>query len=168
MVGGAHGWRQGGQYEEGVSGCLGKVVRLEQEAEVDVSVSQSYGRPGGEREQAARVFGLPGLVGNVGGDAEASSFRHQRSRTWRCNREDAPLKWIVINSPERSSVRKPRRFGVTVPMLKWIGQQFEEGAKAQGELKVNCRVMVASLLTAWYISLVLHARGKGVLRQQWG
>jgi hypothetical protein len=61
--------------------------------------------------------------------------------------------WIVINSLERCSVKKPRRLGVTVPMLKWIGKQFEEGAAAHGELKVNCRVMVASLLTAWFFML---------------
>jgi len=61
--------------------------------------------------------------------------------------------WIVINSLERNATRRPRRLGVTVPMLKWIGQQFETGAGAGGELRINCRVMVAALLVAWFYML---------------
>ena len=61
--------------------------------------------------------------------------------------------WIVINSLERSSEKRPRRLGVTVSMLKWIGSRFEEGSQDRGELKVNCRMIVAALLTAWFFML---------------
>lgn len=61
--------------------------------------------------------------------------------------------WIVLNSLERNAARRPRRLGVTVPMLKWIGNQFAEGARAQGELKINSQMIVAALLTAWFFML---------------
>ena len=62
--------------------------------------------------------------------------------------------WIVLNSlVERNAARRPRRLGVTVPMLKWIGNQFAEGARAQGELKINSQMIVAALLTAWFFML---------------
>ena len=61
--------------------------------------------------------------------------------------------WIVLNSVERQSVKKPRRLGVTVPMLKWIGNQLEAGAASYGELKVDCRMLQAALLTAWFFML---------------
>ena len=38
-------------------------------------------------------------------------------------------------------------------MLKWIGSRFEEGSQDRGELKVNCRMIVAALLTAWFFML---------------
>ena len=61
--------------------------------------------------------------------------------------------WIVLNSLERMSAQKPRRFGVTVPMLKWIGQHLEKGAESSGELKVDCRMLQAALLTAWFFMM---------------
>ena len=61
--------------------------------------------------------------------------------------------WIVLNSLERMSAKKPRRLGVTVPMLKWIGQHLEKGAESLGELKVDCRMLQAALLTAWFFMM---------------
>ena len=61
--------------------------------------------------------------------------------------------WIVLNSLERNSVKKPRRLGVTAPMLRWIGQSLEEGSQSFGELKVDCRMLQAALLTAWFFML---------------
>ena len=54
--------------------------------------------------------------------------------------------WIVINSLERSSEKRPRRLGVTVSMLK-------EGSQDRGEFKMNCRMIVGALLTAWFFML---------------
>ena len=61
--------------------------------------------------------------------------------------------WIVLNSLDRMSAKKPRRLGVTVPMLKWIGQHLEKGAESYGELKVDCRMLQAALLTAWFFMM---------------
>ena len=54
--------------------------------------------------------------------------------------------WIVINSLERSAEKRPRRLGKTVSMLK-------EGSQDRGELKINYRMIVATLLTAWFFML---------------
>ena len=61
--------------------------------------------------------------------------------------------WIVINSLDRTAERKPRRLGVTVPMLKWIGRHLDQGDNDPGELRVNCRMLQAALLTAWFFML---------------
>ena len=61
--------------------------------------------------------------------------------------------WIVLNSLEKHSVKRPRRLGVTVQMLKWLGKQLMAGAEAIGELKVDCRMIQAALLTAWFFML---------------
>ena len=61
--------------------------------------------------------------------------------------------WIVLNSLEKHSVKRPRRLGVTVQMLKWLGKQLAAGAEAIGELKVDCRMIQAALLTAWFFML---------------
>ena len=61
--------------------------------------------------------------------------------------------WIVITSLERNSVRRPRRLGVTVPMLKWVGEHLIGGANSYGELKIDCRMLQAALLTAWFFML---------------
>ena len=61
--------------------------------------------------------------------------------------------WIVLNSLERMSARRPRRLGVTVPMLRWIGEHLENGAGSHGELKVDCRMLQAALLTAWFFMM---------------
>ena len=61
--------------------------------------------------------------------------------------------WIVLNSLERNAVRRPRRLGVTVAMLKWIGEHLESGGQSHGELKVDCRMLKAALLTAWFYML---------------
>ncbi|CAK9076517.1 unnamed protein product [Durusdinium trenchii] len=61
--------------------------------------------------------------------------------------------WIVLNSLEKHSVKRPRRLGVTVQMLKWLGKQFVAGAESFGELKVDCRMIQAALLTAWFFML---------------
>ena len=61
--------------------------------------------------------------------------------------------WIVLNALERQAVKRPRRLGVTVPMLKWVGEHLEGGATAYGELKVDCRMLQAALLTAWFFML---------------
>ena len=61
--------------------------------------------------------------------------------------------WIVINSLERHSPKRPRRLGVTVSMLRWIGEHLEDGAQSHGDLKVDCRMLQAALLTAWFFML---------------
>ena len=61
--------------------------------------------------------------------------------------------WIVINSLDRMAERRPRRLGVTVPMLKWMDKHLSQGGEEQGELKVNCRMLQAALLTAWFFML---------------
>ena len=61
--------------------------------------------------------------------------------------------WIVLNSLERTTVKKPRRLGVTVPMLKWISEKFQVADEESGELRVNCRMVVAAVLTAWFFML---------------
>ena len=61
--------------------------------------------------------------------------------------------WIVIGSLERQAPRRPRRLGVTVEMLRWIGQHLDEGSRSFGELKVDCRMLKAALLTAWFFML---------------
>ena len=61
--------------------------------------------------------------------------------------------WIVLTSLERNTVKKPRRLGVTVPMLKWIGKTLEDGHQGLGELRVDCRMLQAALLTAWFFML---------------
>ena len=61
--------------------------------------------------------------------------------------------WIVLTSLERSSIKRPRRLGVTIPMLKWIGDQLCQGAESYGDLKVDCRMLQAALLTAWFFML---------------
>ena len=61
--------------------------------------------------------------------------------------------WIVVNSLERMSVKRPRRLGVTVPMLKWIGNHLRGGAESFGELRIDCRMLEAALLTAWFFML---------------
>ena len=61
--------------------------------------------------------------------------------------------WIVINSLERNAAKRPRRLGVTVPMLKWIGKQFSSEEETSGEVRINCRVLVAAILTAWFFML---------------
>ena len=61
--------------------------------------------------------------------------------------------WIVLSSLERNAVRRPRRLGVTVGMLKWVGKHLEEGSDAHGDLKVDCRMIQAALLTAWLYML---------------
>ena len=49
---------------------------------------------------------------------------------------------------------------MTVPMLKWIGGQFDDGAQSQGdELPSDCGQSADGL--------VLYDAGQGVLRQQW-
>lgn len=64
---------------------------------------------------------------------------------------------IILNSLDRSAPKRPRRLGVTIPMLKWVSQQFAEGPEMEGQVKVDCRVMTAALLTAWFF--MLRARG---------
>ena len=61
--------------------------------------------------------------------------------------------WIVLNSLERNAVKRPRRLGVTVAMLKWIGEHLHSGGQAHGDLKVDCRMLKAALLTAWFYML---------------
>ena len=61
--------------------------------------------------------------------------------------------WIVLNSLDRQSVKKPRRLGVTIPMLRWIGEHLQGGANSLGELKVDCRMLQGALLTAWFFML---------------
>ena len=61
--------------------------------------------------------------------------------------------WIVLNSLERTSPKKPRRLWVTVPMLKWIGEHLAAGSQSFGELRVDCRMLKAALLTAWFYML---------------
>eukprot|EP00435_Cladocopium_sp_Y103_P032360 s4058_g8.t1 len=61
--------------------------------------------------------------------------------------------WIVLNSLERTAPKKPRRLGVTVPMLKWVGEHLEEGCNSFGELRIDCRMLKAALLTAWFYML---------------
>eukprot|EP00435_Cladocopium_sp_Y103_P046957 s1496_g13.t1 len=61
--------------------------------------------------------------------------------------------WIVLNSLERTTPKKPRRLGVTVPMLRWVGEHLEAGGNSYGELKVDCRMLKAALLTAWFYML---------------
>ena len=61
--------------------------------------------------------------------------------------------WIVLNSLEKHSVKRPRRLGVTVQMLKWLGKQLVAGAESIGELKIDCRMIQAALLTAWFFML---------------
>ena len=50
-------------------------------------------------------------------------------------------------------MKRPRRLGVTVAMLKWLGEHLEAGAQAHGELKVNCRMLRAAVLTGWFFML---------------
>ena len=57
--------------------------------------------------------------------------------------------WIVLNSLEKHSVKRPRRLGATVQMLKWLGAQLAAGAESIGELKVDCRMIQA----AWFFML---------------
>ena len=68
--------------------------------------------------------------------------------------------WIVLNSLERMSAKRPRRLGVTVPMLKWIGEHLENGAAkswgAQGGL--------SDATSGPIDGMVLHDEGKGILR----
>lgn len=61
--------------------------------------------------------------------------------------------WIVLNSVEKNSVRRPRRLGVTVPMLKWLGAHFEAGQEQHGEMKLDCYMLQAAILTAWFFML---------------
>ena len=61
--------------------------------------------------------------------------------------------WIVLNSLEKNSVKRPRRLGVTVSMLKWIGKYLVGGDLAGGELRVDCRMLHAALTTAWFFML---------------
>ena len=61
--------------------------------------------------------------------------------------------WIILNSLERSAPKRPRRLGVTIPMLKWVSQKFAEGPAMGGQVRVDCRVMMAALLTAWFFML---------------
>ena len=61
--------------------------------------------------------------------------------------------WIVLNSLEKNSVKRPRRLGVTVQMLKWLGKQMASGAETVGELKVDCRMVHAAVVTAWFFML---------------
>ena len=61
--------------------------------------------------------------------------------------------WIVINSLDRHSPKRPRRLGVTVSMLRWIGEHLENGSSSYGDLKVDCRMLQAALLTAWFFML---------------
>ena len=59
----------------------------------------------------------------------------------------------MLSSLERNAVRRPRRLGVTVGMLKWIGVHLQAGGDAHGDLKVDCRMLQAALLTAWFYML---------------
>ena len=61
--------------------------------------------------------------------------------------------WIVLNSLEKNSVKRPRRLGVTVQMIKWLGKQMASGAESMGELKVDCRMIHAAVVTAWFFML---------------
>ena len=61
--------------------------------------------------------------------------------------------WIVLNSLEKNSVKRPRRLGVTVQMLKWIGKRMATGAESFGELKVDCRMVHAAMVTGWFFML---------------
>ena len=61
--------------------------------------------------------------------------------------------WIVLTSLERNTVKKPRRLGVTVPMLRWINDHLQQGARSYGDLKIDCRMLQAALLTAWFFML---------------
>lgn len=54
---------------------------------------------------------------------------------------------------EKNSAKRPRRLGVTVQTLKWIGKQMATGAESFGELKVDCRMAQAALVTAWFFML---------------
>ena len=78
--------------------------------------------------------------------------RAQASWPWRHYGKMHRL-WIVLNSLEKTSPKKPRRLGVTVPMLKWIGEHLEGGCSSFGELRVDCRMLKAALLTAWFYML---------------
>ena len=61
--------------------------------------------------------------------------------------------WIVLNSLEKNSAKRPRRLGVTVQMLKWIGKRMATGAESFGELKVDCRMVHAAMVTGWFFML---------------
>eukprot|EP00438_Fugacium_kawagutii_P035496 Skav226807 [mRNA] locus=scaffold2056:134273:145141:- [translate_table: standard] len=61
--------------------------------------------------------------------------------------------WIVLTSLDRHAPRKPRRLGVTVGMLKWIGAHLQSGTESFGELKVDCVMLTAAISTAWFFML---------------
>ena len=61
--------------------------------------------------------------------------------------------WIVLHSLEKNSVKRPRRLGVTVAMLKWIGKHLVGGDFGGGELRVDCKMLHAAVTTAWFYML---------------
>ena len=106
-----------------------------------------------------RILGYIGYLGWLGtsvASLKQAIFAIKDGRK-RAGYGDATAKmhrlWIVLNALERQAVRRPRRLGVTVPMLKWVGEHLEGGATAYGELKVDCRMLQAALLTAWFFML---------------
>lgn len=91
------------------------MVRLEPTAEVADPISRTPSRSFGEREQNAGIPGLHGLVGYVGGVAQASGVCHQRcsqtGRAWGRHGEDASL----VDHPELPgafSAKEAPRLGV--------------------------------------------------------
>ena len=58
-----------------------------------------------------------------------------------------------MNGLDRRAARKPRRLGVTPAMLQWVGRQFKESAKLQGEARVDGMMIQAALLTAWFFMM---------------
>ena len=61
--------------------------------------------------------------------------------------------WIVVNSLERNAVKRPRRLGVTVEMLRWLGKLMQEGEGDPGGVRVDCRMVTATMSLAWFFML---------------
>ena len=61
--------------------------------------------------------------------------------------------WLLVNSLDRRTSKKPRRLGVTPGMLKWIGGQLSGGVQLRGEKRVDSVMLQAALLTAWYFMM---------------
>eukprot|EP00435_Cladocopium_sp_Y103_P033871 s4663_g8.t1 len=130
----------------------------------DWAARQGWGTPylnpkGDPIENEDKILGYIGYLGWLG--ASVATLKQAifavKDAHKRAGYGDATGKmhrlWIVINSLDRATERKPRRLGVTVPMLKWVGNHLAAGADSQGELKMDCRMLQAALLTAWFFMI---------------
>ena len=61
--------------------------------------------------------------------------------------------WLLVNSLDRRTSKKPRRLGVTPGMLRWIGGQLCGGEQLRGEKRIDSVMLQAALLTAWYFMM---------------